>query len=267
MAFTKGITVQSGTEDYYSFDYGNMHVLVLNFMVNYAVGSPQYNFAMTDLSSTNKTWKLVISHAPGYCSGGHGEDAGMKTLATNIFEPKHVDMVLSGHSHFYQHNRVNGIEHMVLGGGGAPLYVPVNASYTLKSVQDYNFGVVDVTSNYFLLKVYNNYNVLLDTVRMIKNTLGISEQSTTARDFSIDEVYPNPSNPEFNVSFDIKTAAAYKLELFDITGRLVEVVKNQKFTPGHYEYSLKTEKFTSGVYFLMLSGAKDFISRKVVVVK
>ncbi len=116
-AFTKGITLQSGTEDYYSFDYGNMHVLVLNTQISYSVGSNQYNFAMADLSSTNKTWKIVISHKPAYCSGGHGEDAGMITMSQNIFVPAGVDMVISGHSHFYQHNRVSGIEHMVLGGG------------------------------------------------------------------------------------------------------------------------------------------------------
>lgn len=29
------------------------------------------------------------------CSGGHGEDAGMKAMSQNIFVPKGVDMVIS----------------------------------------------------------------------------------------------------------------------------------------------------------------------------
>jgi len=265
-AFTKGITVQSGTEDYYSFDYGNMHVLVLNTMVSYAVGSNQYNFAMADLGSTTKTWKIVSSHFPGYCSGGHGEDAGMITMSQNIFVPKGVDMIISGHSHFYQHNLVSGIHHMVLGGGGAPLYVPTNAAYTIKSVQDYNFGIVDVTANSFLLKVYNNYNTLLDTVRLNKVT-GINEHGSVINDFAINEIYPNPSNPSFTISYDIKTAALYKLELFDITGRSVKIIKEDTINPGHYEVTIKTERLSSGAYFVMLSGPKDFVSRKIAIVK
>jgi hypothetical protein len=266
-AFTKGITVQSGTEDYYSFDYGNMHVLILNNMISYAPGSNQYNFAMADLSSSNKRWKVVVSHKPGYCSGGHGEDAGMITMSQNIFVPTHVDMVLSGHSHFYQHNRVSNIEHMVLGGGGAPLYDPTNASYTVKSVKDYNFTIGDVGQDTFLLKIYNNLNAILDSVKIIKSPMGINGNNNVINDFALNDVYPNPSNPEFTVSFDIKTDGIYRLELFDITGKLVETIKNDTIKAGHYEISHKTENLSSGMYFVMLTNGKTFLSKKISVVK
>lgn len=266
-AFTKGITVQSGTEDYYSFDYGNMHVLVLNNLVSYSVGSNQYNFAMADLGSTNKTWKIVISHYPGYCSGGHGEDAGMKALSTNIFVPKGVDMVISGHSHFYQHNRVSGIEHMVLGGGGAPLYVPTNASYTLKSVQDYNFGIVDVTAGTFTLRVYNNQNNLLDTVKLIKTPTGMNENQNFVKDFELNEIFPNPSNPLFNISYEISKEDTYKLELFDISGKSLGVLSSGILKPGHYEEQITTSELSSGTYFVMLSGSQNFTAKKIAVVK
>jgi hypothetical protein len=266
-AFTKGITVQSGTEDYYSFDYGSVHVLVLNTEISYSQGSNQYNFAMADLSSTTKPWKIVISHKPAYCSGGHGEDAGMITMSQNIFVPAGVDMVISGHSHFYQHNRVSNIEHMVLGGGGAPLYVPTNASYTLKSVQDYNFGIFDINSDTLLLRVYNNLNTLLDTVKIIKHPEGFHGNGTLIKDFNINEVYPNPSNPEFTISFDVKDEADYTIKLFDVGGRLVDTIKNGMIKSGHHEIIYPTEKLSSGTYFVMLTKGKDFKAKKVVVVK
>jgi len=266
-AFTKGITFQSGTEDYYSFDYGNMHVLVLNNQVSYAEGSNQYNFAMADLSSSSKKWKIVISHKPGYCSGGHDEDAGMILMSQNIFTQTGVDMVISGHSHFYQHNRVSGIEHMVLGGGGAPLYDPTNASYTLKSVKDYNFGIVDVSADTFLLSVYNNLNVQLDTVRIVKVPEGVKGSVGTINSFAIKEVYPNPSNPSFTVSFDIKEDADYTIELFDVAGKIVETIKSGMIKTGHYEIIHKTENLSSGMYFVMLSNGKEFDSKKIAVVK
>jgi predicted phosphodiesterase len=266
-AFTKGITIQSGTEDYYSFDYGNMHVLVLNTQVSYSQGSNQYNFAMADLSSTTKPWKIVISHKPGYCSGGHGEDSGMIAMSQNIFVPAGVDMVISGHSHFYQHNRVSNIEHMVLGGGGAPLYDPTNASYTIKSVKDYNFGIIDINTDTLLLRVYNNLNTLLDTVKIIKHPEGFHGNGTPIRNFSINKVYPNPSNPEFTIIFDIKEDAVYTIELFDEAGKLVDTIKNGMIKSGSYEINYKTEKLSSGTYFVMLTNGKDFKAKKVTVVK
>ena len=266
-AFTKGITVQSGTEDYYSFDYGSLHVLVLNNQISYSQGSNQYNFAMADLSASNKLWKIVISHKPGYCSGGHNEDAGMITMSQNIFVPAGVDMVISGHSHFYQHNRVNNIEHMVLGGGGAPLYDPTNASYTIKSVKDYNFGLIDINSDSLILRVYNNYNALIDTVKIIKHPEGFHGNGTPIKDFNINEVFPNPSNPEFTVSFDIKDEESYAIKLFDVEGRLVDIIKNGVIKAGYHEINYRTDKLSSGTYFVMLTNGKDFKARKVVVVK
>jgi hypothetical protein len=266
-AFTKGITVLSGTEDYYSFDYGNMHVLVMNNLVPYNQGSNQYNFAMADLSASNKRWKIVMSHFPGYCSGGHGEDAGMITMSQNIFIPAHVDMVISGHSHFYQHNRVSNIEHLVIGGGGAPLYDPTNASYTVKSIKDYNFAIADVGQDTFLIKIYNNLNIFLDSVKIVKGQVGVNENNSTISEFNLNDIYPNPSNPEFTVSFDIKNEAVYKLQMFDITGRLIEILKDEMIKSGHYEISHKTNNISSGMYFITLTNGKDFSSKKICILK
>ncbi len=113
-----------------------MHVLVLNNEIPDDEKSPQFAFAQSDLSSTKRVWKVVICHRPAYCAGGHGEDDDMKKMSEKIFEPNHIDVVLSGHSHFFQHNLVNGIHHMVIGSAGAPLYNLGTASYVVKSAKD-----------------------------------------------------------------------------------------------------------------------------------
>jgi hypothetical protein len=100
-------------------------------MVSYSVGSAQYNWVESDLKSTTKPWKVVFCHNPPYCSGGHGEDPVMIQMAQNLFVPNHVNLVLSGHSHFYQHNRVDGIDYVIIGAAGSGLYAPTYASYTI----------------------------------------------------------------------------------------------------------------------------------------
>jgi predicted phosphodiesterase len=167
-AFLQNPESASKTQLYYSFEYGDLHVLVLNTEIDMKPGSPQYAFAKQDLEAAATSWKVVVSHAPAYCAGGHGEDTNMVRMTKDIFEPNHVDFVLSGHSHFYQHNLVNGIHHMVIGSVGAPLYEPEKASYTLVSIKDYNWAVMDVKYSRITLTVYNAKNEKLDSVELKK---------------------------------------------------------------------------------------------------
>ncbi len=168
-AFTEGLDSASKDQGFYSFDYGDLHVLLLNSMdkSGFSVNS-EYRFADRDLQASIKKWKIVVCHIPAYCAGGHGEDELMKKFTREIFEPNKVDMVISGHSHFYQHNFVNGIHHMIIGSAGAKLATPETASYTLKSVKDYNYALVDVSPASFNMTVYNNQGIILDKIQLMK---------------------------------------------------------------------------------------------------
>lgn len=269
-AFTQSPLSPSGTQAYYSFDYGDMHVLVINNQVSYSPGSPQYIFAATDLASSNKKWKIVASHNPAYCSGGHGEDSVMIAMAQNIFVPNHVDLLISGHSHFYQHNFVSPIHYMVIGSAGAPLYNPTTASYTVKSVKDYCWGIFDVTPTSFYLRVFNNNNSLLDSLRLIKvNAIRYSEKNVSK--FKLYPNYPNPFNPATKIKFDVPLLTGGKekviLSVTDILGRNVDTLINDYLKPGSYEVEWNGSNFPSGVYFCKLEAGSFSKTRKITLVK
>ncbi|TRZ71584.1 MAG: metallophosphoesterase family protein [Bacteroidetes bacterium] len=167
-AFLQNPESASQSQQYYSFDYGDLHVLVLNTQIDMRPGSPQYEFAKEDLAISSTSWKMVVSHIPAYCAGGHGDDTSMVRMTKEIFEPNQVDLVLSGHSHFYEHNLVNGIHHLVIGSVGAPLYKPEKAAYTLVAMMDYCWAVLDVKYSRLTVTVYNAKNQKLDTVDLKK---------------------------------------------------------------------------------------------------
>ena len=167
-AFTQAPSSLSGTQDYYSIDYGDVHVLVLNNEVPYGEGTPQFAFAQEDLRRTTKPWKIVAAHRPAYCAGGHNEDSTMKILTTRIFEPNKVDLVLAGHTHFFQHNLVNGIHNFVIGSVGAPLYNLGSAPYVVRAAKEYNYGIFDVTPTTLTLRVLNEKKILLDSLTLNK---------------------------------------------------------------------------------------------------
>jgi hypothetical protein len=94
----------------------------------------------------------------------------------------------------------------------------------------------------------------------------ISQISNSIPDrISLKQNYPNPFNPSTKIRFDITSAAnidgAVRLAVYDITGREVALLVNQKLSAGSYEYTFDAKGFTSGVYFFRLE-AGDFSETK-----
>lgn len=104
----------SGTEAYYSFDYANAHVVVLDSDDSSTdIGSTQLAWLAEDLANipTTQTWLVAMFHHPPYSKGSHDSDSAsdsggrMVRARENILpllEAAGVDLVLNGHSHIYE---------------------------------------------------------------------------------------------------------------------------------------------------------------------
>jgi len=100
--------VASGTEKYYSFDYGRIHFISLDSMTSSrAPGSPMLTWLEADLGSTTQDWIIAFWHHPPYTKGSHNSDTEtalieMRSNVLPILEAGGVDLVLTGHSHSYE---------------------------------------------------------------------------------------------------------------------------------------------------------------------
>jgi hypothetical protein len=74
MVFKKYWPYPYVSDFYWSFDYGPVHVTLLDQYVSYAPGSPQYNWLVNDLSTTNQPWKIITFHQPGWSGSGNAGD-------------------------------------------------------------------------------------------------------------------------------------------------------------------------------------------------
>ena len=102
----------SGTESYYSFDYANIHFVILDSQnSDMSAGSEMYDWLQQDLAMTQQDWRIVVFHHPPYTHGSHDSDhrndsSGRMFRAREnilpILEQAGVDLVLSGHSHMYE---------------------------------------------------------------------------------------------------------------------------------------------------------------------
>ncbi len=98
----------SGTEAYYSFDYANVHFIILDsYDSDRSIGGPMYNWCLTDLQNTTAEWIVAFWHHPAYTKGSHNSDTegaliAMRTNFLPLLEMYGTDIVLSGHSHSYE---------------------------------------------------------------------------------------------------------------------------------------------------------------------
>jgi hypothetical protein len=100
--------VPSGTEAYYSFDHGPLHVVVLDTAGSrVAPGSPMLEWLDRDLAANALPWTIAVFHHPPYTHGTHDSDTEQPSIRVRenlvpILEAHGVDVVFSGHSHTYE---------------------------------------------------------------------------------------------------------------------------------------------------------------------
>ena len=98
----------SGTEAYYSFNYGNTHFISLNsYQVSRSPSGAMATWLQADLAAASSQWIVAFWHHPPYTHGTHNSDAEtelreMRANILPILEAGGVDLVLCGHSHVYE---------------------------------------------------------------------------------------------------------------------------------------------------------------------
>ena len=110
--------VPSGTEQYYAFDYANVHVVSLDSQLSNrdpAQRSAMREWLIDDLNSNHQDWTVVIFHHPPYSKGqNHDSDVeqneiDMREVFAPVFEDYGVDVIYSGHAHSYERSwYING---------------------------------------------------------------------------------------------------------------------------------------------------------------
>jgi len=171
----------TGGEQWYSFDYGNVHFVSIDTSGDYSSGSAQYNWLVNDLRSTTAEWIVVFTHYPAYSSGVHGGNPTVQSRLVPLFEQYGVDIVFAGHDHIYERSYKNGIYYFVTGGGGAELYSWGKTSnpYRQFSKSAYHHITVDISGATATIKARTNDGVAFDTATITHASAPIADFSAT----------------------------------------------------------------------------------------
>ncbi|MEO8209902.1 MAG: FG-GAP-like repeat-containing protein [bacterium] len=98
--------------------------------------------------------------------------------------------------------------------------------------------------------------------------VGITNISTTIpAGFKLYQNYPNPFNPTTKIKFELPNSSFIKLSVFDVTGKEIALLVNEKLNSGIYEYSWNAANLSSGIYFYKLSSESFAENRKMLYIK
>ncbi len=124
------------------------------------------------------------------------------------------------------------------------------------------------SQGYWVLRIYDaragSTGTLLNWSISVKYAGTISVKNTEApvpEKFSLGQNYPNPFNPVTRLKFSLPESGTVSIKVYDLLGREVAALVNERLTAGVYETMFDGSRLSSGVYFYRMS-AGDFTETK-----
>ena len=95
--------------------------------------------------------------------------------------------------------------------------------------------------------------------------------SEVPKEFILFQNYPNPFNPITNIRYQITNNSSVILKVYDLLGKEIIVLVNQKQSAGTYEVDFSGKDLSSGIYFyrIEVKSANNYFTdtKKMVLVK
>ena len=84
---------------------------------------------------------------------------------------------------------------------------------------------------------------------------------------SLGQNYPNPFNATTTIPFDLVEAGNVSLKIYNISGRLIDIVMDEYLTAGKHTVKWDGTKYSSGVYFCKLSTGDEIKTMRMILLK
>lgn len=206
---------------YFSFDYAGTHFSIVDTEEQYLEGritGTQYTWLVNDLNSTNCAIKYVVGHRPMYPLSHIGDsidsNPSERARLQQLFEDYNVTAYICGHDHLFDRLTVNGLVHLISGGGGAPPYDTFWG--------DAYYHYMRITSSYSHVNMSTiklddtvGYNYQLPYSGPLEIAIRVIGNGSTARAGDLPEIYFSKEPTQVFYSWDL---GANQTELTGLPG-------------------------------------------------
>ncbi|MFA6598611.1 MAG: endonuclease [Ignavibacteriaceae bacterium] len=140
----------------------------------------------------------------------------------------------------------------------------VNGAGNSNSPKEYRFTDNSSTVGRYLYRLKQ-----IDNDGKFAYSKEVEVEVSTPLDFALEQNYPNPFNPVTRIQYAVGRQQNVSLKVYDVLGKEVALLVNEKQEPGVYNYELgiRNYELSSGIYFYQLQAGAFVQTKKMVILK
>jgi len=175
-----------------------------------------------------------------------------------------VDTV--GHNHHIP--KVTNTEDWITPPPGGTYLAPRNAAWSADGktmyTADFDGGVVKKWTNDNPKKVGDTP---LDPETVVSIEYDNMGRATIAVEFDLKQNYPNPFNPTTTIPVDLAKPFHVKLNIYDVSGRLVKTLVDDQLSAGRHEFKFDGSDLSSGTYIYNMIVNGNSLTKRMLLIK
>ncbi|MCK4353030.1 S8 family serine peptidase [candidate division WOR-3 bacterium] len=130
-------------------------------------------------------------------------------------------------------------------------------------VEMIDFSLSPGTNNYWNMYRGNPYR----TGNYVDVVIGIEEEEIKKLQNAKLEVCPNPFGLKTVINYRMPVVSRVSLKIYNVSGKLVKILVNERKEPGYYTVRWNTKEFSSGVYFAKFITGNYKTTKKLILLK
>ncbi|MEP5049848.1 MAG: T9SS type A sorting domain-containing protein, partial [Balneola sp.] len=166
--------------------------------------------------------------------------------------------------------------YLVYYGSESGIYDGVDANegespITISTFEEFELsGLPDGGSQYFfVVKAFDLSGNVSDASNESSTTIttDIFDETETPEQYFIEQNYPNPFNPSTNITYKVPETANVTITLYDMLGRKLSTLVNERKTAGSYQITLDMSSYSSGIYLYRMQSGTFIKTRRLTLIK
>ncbi|HMT12048.1 MAG TPA: T9SS type A sorting domain-containing protein, partial [Ignavibacteria bacterium] len=97
--------------------------------------------------------------------------------------------------------------------------------------------------------------------------VGIGQNTGIPLQYGLDQNYPNPFNPSTYIKFQLPEGGNVKITVFDILGKEVASLINEKMEAGYHNVEFNASDLASGLYIYKMESGNFTDVKKMMLIK
>ena len=138
----------------------------------------------------------------------------------------------------------------------------VNGAGNSNSPKEYSFTDKSAASGKYLYRLKQ-----LDNDGQYSYSKEVEVDLGTPTAFALEQNYPNPFNPTTSIQYSVVRSQNVTIKVFNVLGKEVAVLVNEKQEPGTYTVEFSTANLASGTYIYRMQAGEFVQTKKMIVLK